>query len=174
MRCNSYTPVSTEEGRESSAAPLKDVCQFSSSSEAGYRYQIIKTRNLDNCIKTSMFNFYKPGHLTCRPHEMCRRGASCNCDKRNPHDLATGSCGSLWTRSSVTRYGVCGTPDNMIIQSIINEGEVNQHLMDYKTEKMLTGSRQHLKLLSKRSSSVSEGSLLSGSGSTVEMSSLLY
>merc|ERR1719384_235223 len=46
--------------------------------------------------------------------------------------------------------------------------------MDYKTEKMLTGTRQSIKLVSKNSSSVSEGSLLSGSGSIVEMSSLLY
>merc|ERR1712061_492692 len=38
----------------------------------------------------------------------------------------------------------------------------------------LTGTRQSIKLLSKQSSSVSEGSLLSGSGSTVEISSLLY
>ena len=135
-------------------------------------YQLTKTRNLDNCVKTSVFNFYKPGHLTCMPHEM--RGVPMSSWKQSPYNLASGSCGSLWTRSSVTRYAVCGTPDRFLIQSIINEGEVNQHLMDYKTEKMLTGTRQSIKLLSKQSSSVSEGSILSGSGSTVEISSLLY
>merc|ERR1712038_344399 len=137
-------------------------------------YEIIKTRNLDNCHKTSMHNFYKPGHLTCKPHEM--RGVPMISPRQSPYNYATGGCGNLWTRSSVTRYGACGSPDNMLIQSIINEGEVNQHLMDYKTEKMLTGSRQHLKLVHKQSSSVSEESLLSGSGygSTVEHNSLLF
>merc|ERR1712223_1049547 len=138
----------------------------------GKLYQLTKTRNLDNCIRTAVFNFYKPGHLSCMPHEM--RGVPMSSWKQSPYSLASGSCGSLWSRSSVTRYAVCGSPDRFLIQSIINEGEVNQHLMDYKTEKMLTGTRQSLKLVSKRSSSVSEGSLLSGSGSTVEMSSLLY
>ena len=138
----------------------------------GKLYQLTKTRNLDNCIRTAVFNFYKPGHLTCMPHEM--RGVPMSSWKQSPYSLASGSCGSLWSRSSVTRYAVCGSPDRFLIQSIINEGEVNQHLMDYKTEKMLTGTRQSIKLVSKHSSSVSEGSLLSASGSTVEMSSLLY
>merc|ERR1712223_1943508 len=135
-------------------------------------YQLTKTRNLDNCVRTSVFNFYKPGHLTCMPHEM--RGVPMSSRKQSPYHLASGSCGSLWTRSSVTRYGVCGTPDRFLIQSIVNEGELNQHLMDYKTEKMLTGSRQYIKLIGKQSSSVSEESLLSTSGPTVELSSLLY
>merc|ERR1712223_1010083 len=135
-------------------------------------YQITKTRNLDNCIRTNVFNFYKPGHLSCMPHEM--RGVPMSSWKQSPYSLASGSCGILWSRSSVTRYAVCGSPDRFLIQSIINEGEVNQHLMDYKTEKMLTGTRQSIKFISKRPSSVSEGSLLSGSGSTVEISSLLY
>merc|ERR1712027_301880 len=138
----------------------------------GKLYQLTKTRNLDNCIRTAVFNFYKPGHLTCMPHEM--RGVPMSSWKQSPYSLASGSCGSLWSRSSVTRYAVCGSPDRFLIQSIINEGEVNQHLMDYKTEKMLTGTFQSIKLVSKHSSSVSEGSLLSASGSTVEMSSLLY
>merc|ERR1719305_1180261 len=135
-------------------------------------YQLTKTRNLDNCVRTSVYNFYKPGHLTCTPHEM--RGVPMSSWKQSPYNLASGSCCSLWTRSSVTRYGVCGSPDRFLIQSIINEGEVNQHLMDYKTEKMLTGTRQSIKLINRQSSSVSEESLLSGSGSTVELSSLLY
>merc|ERR1719305_2136570 len=138
----------------------------------GKLYQLTKTRNLDNCIRTSVFNFYKPGHLSCMPHEM--RGVPMSSWKQSPYSLASGSCGSLWSRSSVTRYAVCGSPDRFLIQSIINEGEVNRHLMDYKTEKMLTGTRQAIKLINKQSSSVSEGSLLSGSGSTVEISSLLY
>ena len=169
MRCNPYTPVSTEEGSESSV-PLKDVCKFSTSSEGGYRYQIIKTRNLDNCVKTSMFNFYKPGHLTCMPHKM--GGAHSHNLGTNSYRLAAGSCGSLWTRSSVTRYGVSGTPDRFVIHTILNEGETNQHLMDYKTEKMLTGTRQSLRLVNKQRSSVSEETLLSGS--FIAHESLLY
>ena len=135
-------------------------------------YQLTKTRNLDNCVRTAVFNFYKPGHLTCMPHEM--RGVPMTSWKQAPYSLASGSCGSLWSRSSVTRYAVCGSPDHFLVQSVINEGEVNRHLMNYKSEKMLTGTRQSIKLLSKQSSSASEGSLLSSSGSTVEISSLLY
>merc|ERR1719367_2725608 len=140
--------------------PKKELCGSSSSGlyESSKVYQITKTRNLDNCIRTSMYNFYKPGHLTCRPHEM--RGVPMNSRMQSPYSLAYGSCGSLWTRSSVTRYGVCGTPDRFLIQSIVNEGELNQQLMDYKTEKMLTGSRQYIKLINKQTSSVSEESLL--------------
>ena len=164
-----YAPVPTEETDDSSIL-MKEVCGSSSSLEGGRRYQIIKTRNLDNCVKTSMYNFYKPGHLTCMPHEM--HGHHSSNLGVSSYRLASGSCGSLWTRSSVTRYGVCGTPDHFIIQSILNEGETNQHLMDYKTEKMLTGTRQHLRLVNKQRSSVSEESLISGS--SVELSSLLY
>merc|ERR1712117_508252 len=112
----------------------------------GKLYQLTKTRNLDNCIRTAVFNFYKPGHLSCMPHGM--RGVPMSSWKQSPYSLASGSCGSLWSRSSVTRYAVCGSPDRFLIQSIM--------------------------LVSKHSSSVSEGSLLSASGSTVEMSSLLY
>merc|ERR1712038_1412196 len=153
---------------------MGELCGSSSSGlyEGSKVYQITKTRNLDNCIRTSTYNFYKPGHLTCQPHHM--RGVPMNSWKQSPYSLASGSCGSLWTCSSVTRYGVCGTPDRFLIQSIVNEGELNQHLMDYKTEKMLTGSRQYIKLIGKQSSSVSEESLLSSSGPTVELSSLLY
>merc|ERR1712218_400291 len=104
------------------------------------------------------------------PHEM--RGVPMSSRRQSSYNLASGSCGSLWTRSSVTRYAVCGTPDRFLIQSILNEGETNQHLMDYKTEKMLTGTRQFLRLVSKQRSSVSETSLLSGS--SVEHGSLLY
>merc|ERR1712223_2165688 len=135
-------------------------------------YQLTKTRNLDNCVRTAVFNFYKPGHLTCMPHEM--RGVPMTSWKQAPYSLASGSCGSLWSRSSVTRYAVCGSPDHFLVQSVINEGEVNRHLMNHKSEKMLTGTHQSIKLLSKQSSSAPEGSLLSASGSTVEISSLLY
>merc|ERR1712038_1347027 len=153
---------------------MGELCGSSSSGlyEGSKVYQITKTRNLDNCIRTAVFNFYKPGHLTCMPHEM--RGVPMTSWKQAPYSLASGSCGSLWTRSSVTRYAVCGTPDRFLIQSIVNEGELNQHLMDYKTEKMLTGSRQHIKLISKQPSPVSEESFLTSSGPTVELSSLLY
>ena len=164
VEMNGYVPVPTE-GSDESSILMKEVCGSSSSLEGGRKYQIIKTRNLDNCVRTSMYNFYKPGHLTCMSHKM--RGAH-----SKSLDFEAGSCGSLWTRSSVTRYGVCGTPDRFIIQNILNEGETNQHLMDYKTEKMLTGTRQLLKLVNKQRSSVSEESLLSGS--SVEHSTLLY
>merc|ERR1712027_18256 len=117
-------------------------------------YQLTKTRNLDNCVRTAVFNFYKPGHLTCMPHEM--RGVPMTSWKQAPYSLASGSCGSLWSRSSVTRYAVCGSPDHFLVQSVINEGEVNRHLMNYKSEKMLTGTRQSIKLLRKTEMLVKE------------------
>ena len=82
----------------------------------GKVYELVKSRNVNNCLKRSSYTFYKPGGFTCK------RG---------------GNCGGMWARSSVTRYTVCGTPENYIFQRIVNEGEMNQDLLGFKSEKML-------------------------------------
>lgn len=87
-------------------------------------YYVTKTRNLENCVRRASYSFYKPGSFSCKG----------------------GNCGGQWARSSITRYVVCGNPDNYIIQSIVNEGELHQDLLGYQSEKVLTGTRQVLRL----------------------------
>jgi hypothetical protein len=126
-----------------------EMCS-STEGESSKVYQLTKVRNLNNCVSTPVYSFYKPGKLVC------------------PEGFPEGaSCGGLWTRSSITRYTVCGTPDRFLIQSIINEGEINQSF-GYKSEDMLTGTRQVMKLISKSTISrhVSEQSI----GSKIEHS----
>ena len=50
------------------------------------------------------------------------------------------------TRSSETRVIACGTRGNMIIQTIINQGELNQDLLQLNTERIVSGNLQVLKL----------------------------
>lgn len=96
------------------------------------------------------FSFYKPGAYSC--------------------GSKGGNCGGQWARSSVTRYVVCGTRDRFVIQTVLNEGEIQQDLLGFKTEKILTGTRQMLKLLSKNS--VSER--ISLPSRPVKLDSLVY
>merc|ERR1712179_234567 len=49
--------------------------------------------------------------------------------------------------SSMTRFYACGPRTNMLIQSIVNEGELSQNVMGVSTEKTITGVKQVLKLL---------------------------
>jgi hypothetical protein len=54
----------------------------------------------------------------------------------------------MWSRSSSTRYIACGARDGkLVLQTIINEGELVQDLLGFKVEKFVTGTRQvwHLK-----------------------------
>ena len=50
------------------------------------------------------------------------------------------------TRTSETRVIACGTRGNMIIQTIINQGELNQDLLQLNTERIVSGNLQVLKL----------------------------
>lgn len=100
-------------------------------SEGGKYFELIKTRDISSCSKYTSFQFYKPGFFRC----------------------PNGNCEGMWTRSSVTRYTACGSVEKLNIQTITNEGELQQNLFGFKTEKFLTGTRQVLKLVSTRSSS---------------------
>jgi len=99
-------------------------------------FELTKTRNVDSCEKRATFAFHQPGKLACAA------GA------------AGGNCDDMWTRSSVTRYVACGSSrSDLTIQSIVNEGELNQNLLGFKTERFVTGSKANFTLKSIRPSS---------------------
>merc|ERR1711872_813252 len=89
-------------------------------------YQILKSRNADKCVEKSLFTISKPGRFLC----------------------PMGNCESMWQRSSLTRYIACGTSvEELELQVIVNEGEIQQSLLAYKTESVVTGTKQILKLI---------------------------
>merc|ERR1712168_1269599 len=89
-------------------------------------YQILKTRNVDKCVERSSFQLGQTGKYLC----------------------SSGNCDSMFERSSITKYIACGpTKESLEIQYILNEGEIQQSLMAYNTENMVTGTKQVLKLV---------------------------
>merc|ERR1712142_775229 len=59
-----------------------------------------------------------------------------------------GNCESMWQRSSLTGYIACGpSVEELELQVIVNEGEIQQSLLAYKTESVVTGTKQILKLI---------------------------
>ena len=52
----------------------------------------------------------------------------------------------MWSRSSNTRYIGCGSRGRLIIQTIINDGELNQNLLGYNVERFVTGTLQMFRL----------------------------
>merc|ERR1712168_280852 len=93
-------------------------------------FQILKTRNVDKCVERSMFQLAQNGKYLCTK---CKN---------------YGNCDSMMDRSSITKYIACGpTKETLEIQYILNEGEIQQSLMAYNTENMVTGTKQVLKLV---------------------------
>lgn len=88
-------------------------------------FELVKTKDVSSCEKRSSFSYYKPGYFRC----------------------PTGNCDGMWSRSSITRYIACGSVSNMKVVSIFNEGELYQNLLAINTEKVLTGTKQTLKLV---------------------------
>merc|ERR1740119_83478 len=69
------------------------------------------------------------------------------------YECSNGNCDGLFQRSSNTRYLGCGSnPENMEIEIIMNEGEIQQNVMAYDTENLVTGTQQQLKVVEVRSS----------------------
>merc|ERR1711970_403030 len=90
-------------------------------------FQILKTRNVDKCVERSVYRVGQPGKPVC---------------------TQPGNCDSVWERSSITRYIACGpTKENLELQVILNEGEIQQSLLAYNTENMVTGTKQIIKLV---------------------------
>jgi len=94
-------------------------------------YEVTKIKNVDNCERRSAFSYYKPGFFKCN-------GPNCK---------------NMWARTSETRFIACGTRGNLMIQSIINHGELTQNLLGIKTEKVVSGNLQILRLKEVRSAS---------------------
>ena len=46
----------------------------------------------------------------------------------------------MWSRSSNTRIIACGTRGRLVIQTIVNDGELNQNLLGYNSERFVTGT----------------------------------
>lgn len=120
-------------------------------------YQMIKTKDVNNCLHRKSFVYAKPGTFDC--HYGLNR---------------TGNCAGMYSRSSVTRYVLCGGVNGdseLVIRSIVNEGELQQDLMGFRSEKMLTGTRQVLTLTSKHSGSTGG---VSRPTSPIEMDNLFH
>jgi len=93
-------------------------------------FQVVKTRDINNCVERTAYEVNQPGRYNC----------------------PTGNCDSMWERSSMARYIGCGTSaKDMEILAIIYDGEIQQSLMAYNTENFLTGVRQSLVLVESRS-----------------------
>merc|ERR1712029_665708 len=93
-------------------------------------FEIVRTLDFDNCEKQSSFSFYRPGHFM-------QKGSS---DSVN-------NVGSMVSRSSTTRRIACGSPAaGLTIQTIVNDGEFDFQLIGTKTERVVSGSLQVLRL----------------------------
>ena len=94
-------------------------------------FQILKSRDVSKCVERTSYQVNQPGKLMC----------------------PTGNCDTMWTRSSLTRYIGCGSsPESMELQIILNEGEIQQNLLAYNTENVVTGTMQTLRMVEIRSS----------------------
>merc|ERR1712168_166785 len=93
-------------------------------------YEIVRTLDFDNCEKQASFSFYRPGHFM-------QKGAS----------ESVNNIESMLTRSSTTRRIACGSPaTGLTIQTIVNDGEFDLAFIGTKTERVVSGSLQTLRL----------------------------
>jgi len=92
-------------------------------------YQVMKTRNANKCSERTSYRVIQPGKTLCH----------------------SGNCDNMWQRTSMTRYFGCGSSqENMELEVIVNEAELQQNLRAYKTETIVTGVRQMLKVVDVR------------------------
>jgi len=92
-------------------------------------YEILKTRDVSRCTERTAYQVAQPGQYLC----------------------PDGNCNNMWQRSSTARYLACGTSqENMELQAIVSIGELNQSLLGYNTENVVTGTKQVLKLVQER------------------------
>ena len=111
-----------------SMVPVPEACQ------ARKYFEVVRSVDFNNCQKQSSFSFYRPGHFA-------QKGSS----------ESINNIGSMLSRSSTTRFIACGsTSGQMTIQTIVNDGEFDFQLMGTKTERLVSGSLQTLRLQSVR------------------------
>merc|ERR1719474_1808710 len=87
-------------------------------------YQVMRTRDITKCTERSLF-------VATRGHENC----------------LVGGCNGVNRKVGMTRFLGCGTDtSDFQMHAIINEGEHQQNLLSFNTEKVMTGTRQVLAL----------------------------
>merc|ERR1711887_52943 len=88
-------------------------------------FQVLKARDITKCMERSIF-------LSSKAHAKCLLG---NCNEVN-------------TKSSTTRYFGCGESiETVQLHGMINEGELQQNVLAFNTEPVVTGTEQSLKLV---------------------------
>jgi len=88
-------------------------------------FQVLKARDITKCMERSIF-------LSSKAHAKCLLG---NCNEVN-------------TKSSTTRYFGCGESiETVQLHGMINEGELQQNILAFNTEPVVTGTKQSLKLV---------------------------
>merc|ERR1711887_397030 len=88
-------------------------------------FQVLKARDITKCMERSIF-------ISSKAHANCLLG---NCDASN-------------TKSSTTRYFGCGNSiETVQLHGMINEGELQQNVLAFNTEPVVTGTKQILKLV---------------------------
>jgi len=88
-------------------------------------FQVMKSRDITKCVERSLF-------LSSKGHAKCLLG---NCEGGN-------------TKISTTRYFGCGeTLETVQLHGMINEGELQQNVLAFNTEPVVTGTKQVLKLV---------------------------
>jgi len=88
-------------------------------------FQVMKARDITKCTERSLF-------IASKAHKKC----------------LLGNCNGVNTKSSVTKYFGCGeTVETMELHGMINEGELQQHVLAFNTEPVVTGTQQILKLV---------------------------
>ena len=94
-------------------------------------YELIKTKNVDNCENYAAFSFTKPGKFNCQ-------GPNCK---------------DMWSRTSETRFIACGQRGQLMLQKIVNQGEMNMSPlgMIMAGERFVSGNMQVLSLKEIRS-----------------------
>jgi len=87
-------------------------------------YQVLRTRDISKCSESSIYVASK-GHKNC---------VSGNCQYDN-------------SKQSTTRYYGCGSSVQTVeLHGMVHEGEMAQNVVAFNTEKVVTGTKQTLKL----------------------------
>merc|ERR1712180_136318 len=87
-------------------------------------FEIVRNRDLTQCTVNSLY-------IASRQHENC----------------LVGNCEGVTGKSTETRFLGCGEhKDAVTLHLVINEGELQQNLLAFNTEKVITGTKQMLVL----------------------------
>merc|ERR1711970_1713561 len=87
-------------------------------------YQVVRTRDITKCTTRSVF-------IAARNHDNC----------------LVGKCDGATGKTVSTRFIGCGeNKESMKLHAVISEGELQQNLLAFNTEKVVTGTKQVLAL----------------------------